>query len=244
MATTIRVRSPPFELWAARRPGTLRDVSSTPPPLAAYWPLFGLRLATPRLMLTPLQDADLPEMCELILAGIHDRAVMPFQVPWTDAPTEELAENVLRFHWARRASSTPDDWSVMFMVRRRGVLVGLQELQGTDFAVTRTVSTGSWLGRTHQGQGIGTEMRSAVLQFAFDHLRADRADTGAFTDNAASLAVSRKLGYRPDGTQVRQRRPGERAVEQRLTVDRASFVRPDWMVQHRGLPACLSAFGL
>lgn len=226
------------------RPGTLRDVSPTPPPLAAYWPLFGLRLATPRLVLTPVQDADLPELCELALAGIHDRAAMPFQVPWTDVPREELAANVLRFHWSRRAASTPEDWSVTFAVRCRGALVGVQELLGKDFAVTRTVSTGSWLGRAHQGQGIGTEMRSAVLQFAFDHLRAERADTGAFTDNGPSLAVSRKLGYRPDGTAVRQRRPGERAVQQRLTVDRAGFVRPDWMVQHRGLPACLPAFGI
>lgn len=233
-----------LELWSTQRPGTLRDVSPTPRPLAAYWPIFGLQLATPRLVMTPLQDADLPEMCELVLTGIHDEAVMPFLFPWTDAPRDELIPNTLRFHWSARAASTPDRWSVMFMVRRKGVLVGLQELSGKDFAVTRTVSTGSWLGRAHQGQGIGTEMRSAVLQFAFDHLRAERADTGAFTDNPQSLAVSRKLGYRPDGTAVLRRRPGERAVEQRLTVDRSTFVRPGWTVQFRGLPECLPYFGL
>lgn len=231
-------------MWPARQPGTLRDVSPTSRPLAAYWPIFGLQLATPRLALTPLQDADLPEMCELIRAGIHDRSAMPFRIPWTDGPRDELIPNALRYHWSARAASTPDDWSVTFAVRRQGALVGLQELRGKDFAVTRTVGTGSWLGRSHQGQGIGTEMRSAVLQFAFDHLRAERADTGAFTDNPQSLAVSRKLGYRADGTEVIRRRPGERAVEQRLTVDRATFVRPDWMVQFRGLPACLPYFGL
>ncbi len=227
-----------------RRPGTLRDVSPTSRPLAAYWPIFGLQLATPRLSLAPLQDVDLPELCELILAGIHDQAVMPFKMPWTDVPRAELIPNTLRFYWSARAASTPDNWSVLFVVRRKGVPVGLQELKAKDFAVTRTVSTGSWLGRDHQGQGIGTEMRSAVLQFAFDHLKAERADTGAFTDNPQSLAVSRKLGYRPDGTAVLQRRPGERAVEQRLTVDRATFVRPGWMVQFRGLPACLPYFGI
>lgn len=219
-------------------------MSSTPRPLAAYWPIFGLHLATPQLTLTPLQDADLPEMCELILDGIHDTAVMPFKFPWTDAPPDEIVPNALRFHWSTRAASTPDNWAVTFMVRRKGVPVGLQELRGKDFAVTRTVSTGSWLGRVHQGQGIGTEMRSAVLQFAFDHLRAERADTGAFADNPRSLAVSRKLGYRPDGTVVLRRRPGERAVEQRLTVDRTTFVRPNWMVQFRGLADCLPYFGL
>ncbi|HEY5880060.1 MAG TPA: GNAT family protein [Nakamurella sp.] len=211
---------------------------------ADYWPVFGLVLATPRLVLTPLQDVDIPEMCELILGGIHDSERMPFLFPWTDAPRDEIVPNALRHHWSARASSTPDNWSVQFMVRRRGELVGLQNLTGQDFAVTRTVATGSWLGRAHQGQGIGTEMRSAVVQFAFDHLKSERADSGAFTDNPESLAVSRKLGYRPDGTHVVQRRPGERAVEQRLTLDRASFVRPDWMVQVRGLPACHAFFGI
>lgn len=219
-------------------------MSPTPRPLAAYWPVFGLQLATPRLVMTPLQDPDLPEMCERILAGIHPREQMPFAFPWTDAPRDELIPNALRFHWNVRASSTPDNWAVTFVVRRQGVLLGLQEIRGKDFAVTRTVSTGSWLGREFQGQGIGTEMRSAVVQFAFDHLRADRADSGAFTDNPQSLAVSRKLGYRPTGSVVVQRRPGERAVEQRMVVDRTSFVRPGWMVQIRGLPACLSYFGL
>jgi RimJ/RimL family protein N-acetyltransferase len=219
-------------------------VSPTPLPLAAYWPIFGLRLATPRLVLTPLQDADLPEIMELILAGIHEPDRMPFALPWTDAPRDEMVANALRHYWSTRASSTPDDWAVPFMIRRKGELVGMQDLTGRNFAVTRTVSTGSWLGSAFQGQGIGTEMRSAVVQFAFDHLTADRADSGAFTDNAQSLAVSRKLGYRPDGTAVLQRRPGERAVEQRLTVDRTTFVRPDWMVQVRGLPASRSFFGI
>jgi hypothetical protein len=29
-----------------------------------------------------------------------------------------------------------------------------------------------------------------------------------------------------------------------MTVERATFVRPDWMVQFRGLAACLPYFGL
>jgi len=211
--------------------------------LADYWPIFGLRLASPRLVLAPLQDADLPETLDLILAGIHDRASMPFAMPWTDAPPDELVASALRHYWSTRASATGQRWTVPFVVRRQGVTVGLQELSAADFAVTRTVRTGSWLGRAHQGQGLGTEMRSAVVQFAFDHLKAERADSAAFSDNPTSLAVSRKLGYRPDGTAVVQRRPGERAVEQRLTLDRASFVRPGWMVQVRGLPACQAFFG-
>ncbi len=219
-------------------------MSPTPRPLSDYWPILGLRLATPRLVLTPLQDSDLPETLELILGGIHDRSRMPFLKPWTDASPEELVPNTLRYYWTARGSWTPENWAVPFMVRCKGELVGMQELTGRNFAVTRTVGTGSWLGQAFQGRRIGTEMRSAVVQFAFDHLKAQRADSAAFTDNPQSLAVSRRLGYRPDGTVVVQRRPGERAVEQRCTVEPATFVRSDWMVQVRGLPACHAFFGI
>lgn len=217
----------------------------TPPDrsLAEYWPVFGLRLATPRLILTPLCDDDLVEIVDLVLGGVHEPSRMPFAMPWTDAPREELIANTLRYHWTARGANTPQSWTLPLAVRYGGVLTGLQDLMSDNFAVTRTVHTGSWLGKAHQGKGIGTEMRSAVLQFAFDHLKAERADSGAFTDNAQSLRVSEKLGYRPDGTTVRQRRAGERAVEQRLVLDPANFVRPGWAVQIRGLPACRDFFG-
>ena len=218
----------------------------TPPDrsLAEYWPVFGLRLATPRLILAPMCDDDLVETLDVILSGIHEASRMPFAMPWTDLPRDELVANTLRYCWTARGANTPAKWSVPFVVRMRGVLVGMQDLMSTDFAVTRTVSTGSWLGQAHQGKGIGVEMRSAVVQFAFDHLRAERADSGAFTDNPASLGVSEKLGYVPDGTVVLRRRPGERAVEQRLTLSPKEFRRPGWDVQITGLAACRGYFGL
>lgn len=212
--------------------------------LAEYWPVLGLRLATPRLVLTPLQDDDLVETLDLILAGIHDAGQMPFGMPWTDAPRAELIPNTLRYYWTSRGATTPQSWQLPLIVRRAGVLVGLQELMAKDFAIIRRVETGSWLGAAHQGSGFGTEMREAVLQFAFDHLKATRADSGAFIDNPRSLRVSEKLGYSRDGTAVVQRRPGERAVEQRLTLDPGQFIRSQWAVQVRGLPHCRAYFGL
>jgi RimJ/RimL family protein N-acetyltransferase len=59
-----------------------------------------------------------------------------------------------------------------FAVIRRGAVVGSQGVGGRDFAVLREVHTGSWLGRRYQGQGIGTQMRAAVLHMAFDGLGA------------------------------------------------------------------------
>ena len=72
-------------------------------------------------------------------------------------------------------------------------------------------------------------MRAAVLHLAFAGLGAERARSGAFTDNAASLGVSRKLGYVADGTarHVVRDRP---VTEQRLLLDR------DRWAAHRTVP--------
>jgi RimJ/RimL family protein N-acetyltransferase len=212
--------------------------------LTRHWPIFGLRLATPRLILQPVSDDDLGELVDLVLAGVHDPARMPFSVPWTDAPRGELVESLVRHHWRARATSVPDNWSVHFAVRSGGALLGTQEISSVNYAVTRAVETGSWLGLAHQGQGFGTEIRSAVVDFAFDHLKATRAESAAFVDNPASLAVSRKVGYLPNGDRVVQRRPGEAAVNQQLVVTPATFRRPSWAVQVAGLEACRGSFGV
>jgi RimJ/RimL family protein N-acetyltransferase len=49
-------------------------------------------------------------------------------------------------------------------------------------------------------------MRSAILHLAFDGLGAREASSEAFTDNEASNAVSRALGYEPNGTTWATRR--------------------------------------
>ncbi len=125
-----------------------------------------------------------------------------------------------------------------------GQVVGTQGLWTTSYPVSRTVLSGSWLGRAHQGQGIGTEMRAAILHLAFAGLGADRADTGAFEDNEASLAVTRKLGYRPNGDALVV--DGERRDRELLfAMDRAGWedIRRD-DIEIVGLEPCLPLFGL
>jgi RimJ/RimL family protein N-acetyltransferase len=120
----------------------------------------------------------------------------------------------------------------------------VQGLAAADFAVLREVRTGSWLGLTHQGKGIGTEMRAAVLHLAFAGLGALQARSEAFDDNAASLAVSRKLGYAGDGIDRLVIR-GQPVVSQRLRLDRGTWESMHTVpVTIAGLQPCLHMFGL
>jgi RimJ/RimL family protein N-acetyltransferase len=114
-------------------------------------------------------------------------------------------------------------------------------MSGKDFAVRREIMTGSWLGMRSQGRGLGTEMRAAVLMFAFDHLGARTARSEAFVDNPKSNGVSRKLGYQPDGTATVTRR-GVAVTQQRLLVTEQGFARPDWKLEVSGLDPAV--FGL
>lgn len=206
--------------------------------LAALWPTDGLCLRTPRLELRPIVESEFPDLVDAILAGIHAPEAMPFSTPWTDAPREELIANSLRHFWSSRAGVAPGQWSLQLGVRCEGRLVGIQEVAAEHFAVIRTVRTGSWLTREVQGHGIGAEMRAAVLLFAFDHLGAEYAESGAFADNPASIAVSRRLGYQENGRHVRQRRPEERAENQNFRLTAATLRRPGWTLAVDGLQAC------
>ena len=208
-----------------------------------HWPLFDLRLRTPRLELRLPTLAELDALAQLSVEGVHDPDLMPFNVPWTDLPPAERARSVMQFHWRQMGDWTPQDWDLPLVVFRDDEVVGSQAIGARDFAILREVSTGSWLGRRFQGQGIGTEMRAAVLELAFVGLGAESAVTAAATDNPASTAVSRKLGYEPNGL-VRIRVRDSLGYEQRFKLDRDRWKQHRTVpVQIDGLTPCLPLFG-
>jgi RimJ/RimL family protein N-acetyltransferase len=212
-------------------------------PPTDFWPLAGLHLTTPRLELRWPGEADLLALADLAARGVHDPAVQPFSVAWTDVGPAERARSVLQYHWGRWANWNPADWALEFAVVADGTVVGTQGISASDFAVRREVSSGSWLGQAYQRQGIGTQMRAAVLYLAFAGLGAEHAVSTAFEDNAASLGVSRRLGYREDGIEIHAIR-GRPAVTRRLRLDRAAWQAAQSVpVQITGLPPCLPDFG-
>lgn len=210
----------------------------------AHWPLYGLRLRTLRLELRLPLIEELGALAQVAAEGVHDPCSMPFGVPWTDLPPTERARSVMQFHWRMLAEWAPRDWNLQLAVFLDGVVVGTQSVGARDFPITRLVRTGSWLGQRHQGRGIGTEMRAAVLHLAFAGLIAESAVTSAMTDNAASVAVSRKLGYQANGV-VRTRVRDAVGYEQRFVLDRDRWEQcRTVLAEIEGLTPCLSLFGL
>ncbi|WP_037604419.1 GNAT family N-acetyltransferase [Streptacidiphilus rugosus] len=211
--------------------------------LIDHWPLLGLRVTTPRLELRLPDDDELAELAELAAGGVHEPDRMPFLVPWTDLPPAERARSVVQHHWLCRGNWTPDDWALNLAVFVDGRVAGLQTVAGRRFAVLREIDTGSWLGRRFQGQGIGTEMRAAVLHLGFAGLGAVQATSGALEDNASSFAVSQKHGYEPDGVSRHVVR-GVPVTSRRLRLTRERWkARAQVEVSISGLAPCLPMFG-
>ncbi|MCX5397169.1 GNAT family N-acetyltransferase [Streptomyces sp. NBC_00102] len=208
-----------------------------------HWPLHGLRIRTPRLELR-LPDTTLADrLAAVAAAGVHAPDRMPFTVPWTDGEPGAVARAVFQHVLSTIANWSPENWALSLAVLHDGEVVGRQDLMAKAFGVTRQVSTGSWIGLTHQRQGFGTEMRAAALHLAFAGLGAESAVSAAMTDNPASLGVSRRLGYLPDGTAVAAVR-GVPVTLQRLRLDRAGWEEHRRVeVSVEGLDACRSHFG-
>ena len=119
----------------------------------------------------------------------------------------------------------------------------IQGVGAKEFAVRRVVETGSWLGIGFQGQGLGKEMRAAVLALAFAGLGATYAETEAFEDNPSSIGVTNAMGYRPNGFDVKAPR-GEAAVLKQFILDRADWETNRTIdVEITGLDPCLELLG-
>lgn len=207
-------------------------------------PPFGLRVTSGDLELRGITDEHLPLLVEVALHGVHDPARMPFTFPWTDAPAEALPSRFAQYHWQCRANWGPAKWELNLGVWHRGELIGVQGASSHDYLVTRTAESGSWLGLRHQGRGIGTRMRRMLCALLFDHLDARWITSGFFTDNPASGAVSRKVGYAANGVERRQRREGELAEISLLILSPPDFQRGDVAIEVEGVDAVRRSIGL
>ena len=168
--------------------------------LANLWPTYGLRIRTTRLCLRLPDLEELAALADLAGRGVHGPGERPFLTPWTEGTATDRAIFVLREHWSALHNWRATDWQLgLGVFRDNDEPLGMMTMRGRDFRILREVSTSSWLGLEHQGQGIGTEARTGLLALAFDHLDASNAVAEVFPDNYASQAVSRKLGYQPDG---------------------------------------------
>lgn len=219
-------------------------MSATAMTMSLYPPL-NVRVHTPRLSLLGATDDLLERLVPVVRNGVATAPPWPFDDPmslYKDSPDREWAW--LRGVWAGRARISDSFWRLYFVVAVNGEPVGMQDLIGTDFSAFGTVSTFSWLSPEVRGNGLGKEMRQAVLHLAFEGLGARQAESEAFFDNHASNRVSQAVGYLPNGFAWATRR-GEAAE-----LNRWRLTREEWSTRRRddieivAVADCLPVLGI
>jgi len=224
----------------------MSSVSPSPPPARRpypYWPVFDIRLRTGDLTLRPTTESDLGPLASIRDDDVETDPRLP-RYPGVDAHTAGGIA-VHQSYWASLGSWRPESWRLGFTVLVGATIAGIQDLEATNFAVLRTVETASWLAARWRGRGVGKAMRLAVLALAFDALGAEVAETEAWHDNAASLGVSRALGYIDNGVGRHPR--GDGADD----MPRLRMTHVIWTARHanhgvtiEGVAACRQFFGL
>ena len=215
------------------------------PSLAEIFPPLGLRITCGPLVLRGITDELIMPLVEVARAGVHDRdpAGTPLAFDWTAVPSQYLAINYAKWAWNNRNLFTADSWILPLAVEYEGALVGVQEGKGEQFRTARSSSTGSWLGISAHGRGIGTLMRQVFCTFAIDCLGAEEMLSEAFIDNPASARVSEKTGYRRIGTRPATRQFGD-VDEVMFRLGPETLVRPSQPLQVEGLEPLRRYLGL
>ncbi|WP_225211008.1 GNAT family N-acetyltransferase [Brevibacterium gallinarum] len=195
--------------------------------LEEIWPPYALTITCGNMTLSPVRDSDLPELAALAAGGVQTHPGA-FIVDWDQGTAEDVARSLATFHWRTRAATSPEKWTLELTVRVDGEAVGVQSAGARAFAERRTVATGSWLSRKHQGRGIGTRMRQVIAVTCFDRFGARELVTSYFEGNSSSRRVSEKVGYVDNGSLIDVSASGThvgREYSMLLTPDR--LIRPD-----------------
>lgn len=191
MAARTRVPTAEIEAKPAARRRARRSAVPTEEE-SAERPLL-LRLTSERLILRPLVETDAEDLHRLINDWEVTRslAAVPFPysleqaVDWIGSSRKQLAEG------------TAYNLAVTGWEGDREILLGAVGLR-ID-AKARVGRLGYWVGRRFWGHGVATESAGRLARWALANLDLDRLDANVATDNAASVSVLGRIGFRQIG---------------------------------------------
>jgi 8-oxo-dGTP diphosphatase len=168
-----------------RRSAGSHPVESTP---AEFVPL-----KTERLTLRPFQPSDAANLHRLInnfdVAKMLELVSFPY--------SRDQAEDWIKSSNQNLAAGTACQLAITGQEKELEVLVG-----GVGISIDRASRTGRlgyWVGQKYWGHGVATEAAGRLTSWSFANLEIDRIAAGVATDNPASAAVLRRIGFRQVG---------------------------------------------
>ncbi len=196
----------------AKQPGKQRRRARRSEPAALLDPLAPsdvfAPLATERLILRPLVPEDAEALHRLVndWEVTRNLSVVPFPYP------RELADEWIHSTRVALAEGSSYHLAVTGREGEHEILVGTVGLRVSP--QERCGRLGYWVGRRFWGHGVATEAAGRLARWALANLDLDRLEAGVITDNPASAAVLRRIGFRQtgEGTDTFLARGGEHPI--------------------------------
>lgn len=146
---------------------------------------------TERLLLRP----GWPDDAQALARAIANEKIVRnlASVPWP-----YLVDDAQNYLASMRPPALPE-FLIFARTQRNPELIGGIGLHADPHNRFGSPELGYWIAEAHWGRGYATEAGRAVIDLARESLRCRRIVAGYFTDNPASGAVLRKLGFKPTG---------------------------------------------
>jgi len=174
----------------ARPPASRRRTPDGPSPQRAipFTPI-----ATERLTLRPLRADDAEALHRLINDWEVVRNLAVVRFPYSRA----LADEWIVDTWRGMADGSAYHLAITGTEGDSEIFVGAVGL--TIDARARSARLGYWVGRRFWGHGVAREAAGRLARWALANLDIDRLEASVATDNPASAAVLKHLGFRETG---------------------------------------------
>jgi len=163
-------------------------------------PAAQFEIRTARLVLRPPRDSD----AERLYALFANWEV----IRWLSSPPWPYALGDARDFVAARSRADPA--FITAAITRDDELIGAIDAiikPASTVQRERGYSLGYWLGQPYWGHGYMSEAARGFIAHVFATIADDTLYSGAFSDNAASLRIQKKLGFRRDGEGAFYSRP-------------------------------------
>jgi RimJ/RimL family protein N-acetyltransferase len=154
-------------------------------------------ITTERLLIRPHKAGDGAAYFQAIVESLDDLRQWPAAMGW--ALAEQTPEGTEAFCRACRiAFDERQDFPLLITLRDDETVVGSSGLHRPDWSVPK-LEIGWWGRSTYSGRGLITEAVGAIIQFAFEHLRARRVFALPDDENVASWRICERVGMSYEG---------------------------------------------
>lgn len=123
-----------------------------------------------------------------------------FLRPWEPAPNEGIDPCGATWFRALLESSLRADTERLIVEHSaKQEILGLFSISQIFRGPFLSAYVGYWVGERHAGRGYMTEAFRLLLDFAFDELDLHRLEANIRPDNAPSIALVQRMGFRKEG---------------------------------------------